>query len=96
MKKSAKVILATLFLMAVLVSPAVLFAQDSTAVGGGADVDIFQTILEALSAKWTIVATIGTILFFISEGLSYIKSVDSNGIFQLVHKVLKAVFSKKS
>lgn len=93
MKKSIMVILATLSLMAVLVCPAVLFAQDSTAVGGGADVDIFQTILSALSLKWPIVATIGTILFFISEGLSLIKSVSANGVFQLIQSILK-VFKK--
>jgi len=96
MKKISKVAFLSLFVMVAMTCPHFLFAQDSTGTGSGGNTDIFEIILNALSAKWPIVATIGTILFFISEVLGKSKSIAANGVFELIAKVLKNVFGKKS
>jgi len=97
MKKFKKSILfAATFLVAAIVLVVPTMAQDSTAVASGATTSVISTIVGALELKWPVIATIGTILFFISEALSGIKSVKANGVFQLVSDVLKSLFSKSS
>lgn len=99
MKKFKNLILfGAAFLVAalVLLVPTIALAQDSTAVASGATTSVISTIVGALELKWPVIATIGTILFFISEALSGIKSVKANGVFQLVSDVLKSLFSKSS
>ena len=92
MKKAIKVLFfAVLFMVA---SPLLMHAQDSTAVVDTTTVSIAQTILAALGAKWGIVGVVGTILFFVSEGLSLIPAVKSNGVFQLIGSIL-GMFKKK-
>jgi len=96
MKKISKFVFPALFILVALACPHFLFAQDSTGTGTGGNTDVFEIILNAVAAKWPIVATIGTVLFFISEALGKSKSIAANSVFELISSILKNVFGKKS
>ena len=54
-----------------------------------------SALLGLVPAKYTaLVATTGTVLWLISEALSYIPAVKANGVFQLVFGWLGKLFSK--
>ena len=93
MKKLSKVLLGVVAVAAIFLVPSLAFAQDSTAVANPAT-GMIDTVVSALEIKWPIIGTIGTILFFVSEGLSLIPSVKSNGIFQLIASALTKLFKK--
>lgn len=83
-------------IVAVMVIPSLAHAQDSTAVSGGTTGSVIETIVGALELKWPVIATVGTILFLISEALAGIKSVAANSVFKLVANILTDLFGKKS
>ncbi len=93
MKKFSKVLLSMAAAIAVILVPALAFAQDSTSVAATTS-GVVETVISALEIKWPVIATVGTILFFLSEGLSLIPTVKANGVFQLVSSILAKLFKK--
>ena len=76
--------------------PGFTFAQDSTsAVGGGAS-SVIDSVFALVTGKWPVIATIGSILFLISEVLGGIPAVKQNSVYQVVFSILSKLFSKKS
>lgn len=88
-----------LFASAFVLMCGILFAQgggDSTSALTSSTDSFLQTIITALEIKWPIIATIGSILWVISEALSGITSIKANGVFQLIYGILKSIFGKKT
>lgn len=77
-----------------LVATCITFAQTSTAVSDSTTVAVTDSIFSVLETKYPIVTIIGTVLFFISEALSFFPKIEANGVFQLVAKIL-SYFKKK-
>jgi hypothetical protein len=96
MKKLLRLFVAFIVLAAVVVIPTIAHAQDSTAVSAGSTGGVIDTIVAALELKWPVIATVGTILFVLSEALAQIKSVAANSVFELIQGVLSNLFGKKS
>lgn len=93
MKKYAKFLLGLLAVAVVVLVPSFAHAQDSTGVAGNTS-GVIETVVSALELKWPIIGTIGTILFFLSEALSFVPKVKANGIFQLIAGVVTNLFKK--
>ena len=77
--------------IAIMLTPIVMYAQDSTLVNGAAG-DILKTVTIGLATQFPVVGIVGTALFVVSEVLGSSKSIASNSVFQLVSSVLKRIF----
>ena len=86
----------TMVFIALLAMPFVLLAQDSTHVVGVLDSSLIDGITGFVVAKYPVIASIGTVLFLVSEVLGSIPSVKANSVYQLVFGVLKDLFGKKT
>jgi putative cell wall-binding protein len=86
----------TMVFIALLAMPFMLLAQDSTHVVAGLDSSLIDGITGFVVGKYPVIASIGTVLFLVSEVLGGIPSVKANSVYQLVFGVLKDLFGKKT
>lgn len=79
--------------LAIILTPLVMFAQDSTVVGFEPST-LLKTVADGVSTQYPIVGLIGTGLFVVSELLGSSKKVAANSVFQLVSGLLKGLFGR--
>jgi len=96
--KSVKALLKVLVVAAIVIvaTPLVMYAQDSTAISAPATSDILSSIVAWLESKWPVIASIGTMLFVLSELLGNIPAVKANSVYQLVAPWIAKLFGKKT
>ena len=77
--------------IAIMLTPFIMYAQDTTLVNGAAG-DILKTVTIGLATQYPVIGIIGTALFVVSEVLGSSKSIAANSVFQLVSGLLKRIF----
>ncbi len=83
----------SLAVLATILTPLVMYAQDSTAIAFEPS-GLLKTVADGVSTQYPIVGLIGTGLFVVSELLGSSKKVAANSVFQLVSGLLKSLFGK--